>query len=624
MRIYLTDLIFRRARRMVALFLVGGGLLSPASAADDRPNILWIVSEDNSPLLGCYGDPVAQTPHLDALAAKGIRYTNAFANAPVCAPARSSWIFGTPAATLGTQHMRSNYRVPRDLFKTYAELLKASGYYVTNRSKTDYNTRSIATDEIWDVSSKKADYRNRPSSKPFFAVLNFGETHESQVFPGRRPDTNRFADAEINLPPYAYPSPEAVSDWRAYYEKIARFDTRVGETLDALAASGEAENTIVVYCSDHGGVMLRSKRYLHDSGTRVPLIVYFPEKWQHLAPAAPGAVSDRLVQFIDLPKTFLSLAGVDIPGTMTGRIFLGAGIEPAPESVFLFSGRFDEAPDNSRAVTDGRWKYIRNFEPDRPRFQMLGFPLQQEGQQAQLAAYRAGRTNELQSAQYEMQPPEELYDTVKDPYEVHNLVDAEPERLEAMRVLLRQQIRRSHDLGFIPEPLMEAVDLSGEQTIFEFGQDTKKYPLERVLDTAWLASMNEAGNIALLEEALGDANPCVRYWAAVGLRVLGERAGEALPALEAALSDTSPSVRVTAAVALGRMGQKARAVDMLLKEAQLSKTDIHTVWALDGLKLLEIESPFSGMTEREMNQFIKGKYSGRLVEDFKTEMHRLK
>lgn len=603
-------------QRCLPNFLLSLLIVTGALGADERPNILWITSEDNSPFLGCYGDENVHTPNLDALAERGVRYENFFANAPVCAPARSSWILGTPASTAGTLHMRSKYRVPQEIFKTYPELLKDSGYYVTNDSKTDYNTRSINEDKIWDECSSKAHYKNRPDGTPFFAVYNTKKSHESSIFPERKPDHLRVPKEAIDLPPYQVATPETIDDWRAYYERMEVMDRDVGRKLDELEALGEADNTIVVYCSDHGGVTLRSKRYLYDSGTRVPMIVYFPEKWKHLAPASDGAISDRLAQFIDLPRSFLSLTGVEAPSTMTGNLIFGKRVDPAPETVFLFGGRFDEAPDNSRAVTDGRWKYIRNFEPDRPRFQMLSFPLRQEGQQSQLEAYRAGLTNPLQSAFYEAQPPEELYDTSKDPHEINNLVDSEPAKLEAMRAELRAQVLRTHDLGFMPEPLMQQIDLSGDLTVFEYGQIEENYPLEAVYDMAVLASAMEPRNSAQLAEALKHENASLRYWAALGLRVLGEQAIPAAPALEAALSDSSPSVRITAAVALGRTGNRDRAIELLLSEAGQAEFDMHAVWALDGLKLLNVENPFKGMTVEEMKSYNKGRYSSRLVERF--------
>jgi arylsulfatase A-like enzyme len=604
----------RTLQKFLFLILAMGSAHLTALADEERPNILWITSEDNGPFLGCYGDPNAKTPNLDRLADRGIRYENFFANAPVCAVARNSWIFGVPAVTTGGLHMRSQYRVPRERFKTYPELLKASGYYVTNNSKTDYNTKSIQPNRIWNDSSKKAHYGNRPEGVPFFAVFNIFESHESRIFPGRKPELRRVPADAVRTPPYQKGTPETVDDWRAYYEQMEKMDAEVGRLLQELEASGEAENTIVVYCSDHGGVTLRSKRYLYDSGTRVPLIVAFPEKWQHLAPGEPGTASGRLVQFIDLPKTFLSLLGVEPPEVMSGRIFLGEEVEPAPESVFLFSGRFDEAPDNSRAVTDGRWKYIRNFEPDRPLFQMLNYPMRQAGQVSQWEAYRDGVTNAKQSAHYLPQPSEELYDTQADPHEVHNLADSAPKKLQAMREQLRTHVLQAHDLGFIPEPLMEAVNLLKTQTIHSFGQNEASYPLPHIFDLAVLASEGQVDNQAAFVEAFQDENPIIRYWALVGLRVLGPEAEGVEKLLNKALADPAPSVRIQAAVCLARQGQRERALQFLLDEAQAAAGDVHAAWALDAIKLLDAPEVLDGLSNEEINALKnKGFNSKRIV-----------
>lgn len=587
------------------LALFAGNL--PLTAAD-RPNILWIVSEDNSQLLGCYGDANARTPHLDALAGRGIRYTNSFANAPVCAVARSSWILGVPAVSTGTSHMRSKYRIPRDIFKTYPELLKEAGYFVTNRSKTDYNTDSIDVKAVWDMCSRNAHYSKRADGQPFFAVFNLGESHESGIFREKHTKEPRVAAENITVPPYQLPVPAVINDWRYYYDRLELMDARVGEALRELEESGEAENTIVVYCSDHGGITLRSKRFLHDTGTRIPLIVYFPEKWQHLAPEKPGTVSDRLVQFIDMPKTWLSLCGVTPPDVMTGRIFLGREIQPAPETVFLFSGRFDESPDTSRGITDGRWKYIRNYESDRPRFQTLTYPLRHFGQIAQYEAYLAGKTNAQQSAQYQPQPPEELYDTLKDPHEVNNLASSNPEMLTTMRKRLQQHILQSRDLGFIPETLKESIDATSEQTIFEFGQSSKNYPLKDVLIIATLASDGDAANIRHFKQALQSDNETIRYWGAVGLRILGKDAAPARKAIEEAIKDKSPSVRTQAMITLGKLGEMNRATQLLLEEAEKATGDIHAMWAIDGLCLLDAPEALEGHDVEAIN---KGNYSNR-------------
>ncbi|MEM0964903.1 MAG: sulfatase-like hydrolase/transferase [Verrucomicrobiota bacterium] len=591
----------------LSAFWTGNGLanIDGGEPDADRPNILWIVSEDNGQFLGCYGDENAKTPNLDKLAEDGIVYTNSFANAPVCAVARSSWIFGIPAVTLGTHHMRSQYQVPRKEFTTYPEVIREEGYYATNRHKTDYNTASIKKNRIWDVSGQKAHYKNRPDGVPFFAIFNLTQSHESGIFSGNQTNP-RLAAEDIEVPPYQSPTPETVMDWRRYYDRLELMDKEVGKIIEELERSGERENTIIAYCSDHGGVTLRSKRFLHDTGTRVPLIVNFPEKWQHLAPEPPGTVSDRLVQFIDMPKTWISLTGGTPPPQMNGRIFLGEDIEPAPEVVFLFSSRFDEAPDTSRAITDGRWKYIRNFESDRVRFQMLGYPLRHAGQVSQYEAFAAGKTTPAQSAHYQPQPSEELYDTASDPHEINNLATTETEQLQLMRELLDKQIIETRDLGFMPEPLMEKIDRTRGQTVYEFGQSDENYPIEELLALAKLASEKNPVNLPAFTQALQDENECIRYWGAVGLRALGEDARPAQSEIVAALDDPSPSVRITAAVSLGQIGKRDQALDFLVGEAENAEGPIHSMWALDGLKLLD---GGGAIVNRPKSSLAKGKYA---------------
>lgn len=235
---------------------------------------MWITSEDNSPLLGCYGDQNATTPNLDQLAREGFRYTRAYANCPVCAPARNTIITGVYAASNGNEQMRSSYPSSA-LIQTYSALLMQAGYYCTNNSKTDYNTSSIDPNGVWDESSNKAHYRNRPEGKPFFAIFNLMESHESQIFPpgalmGRpsEPVIPKHNPAAMVLPPYHPDIPEMRHEWAVYYDKVEIMDALVGEILRELDALGEAENTIVFYYGDHGGVLARSKRYVYETGTR--------------------------------------------------------------------------------------------------------------------------------------------------------------------------------------------------------------------------------------------------------------------------------------------------------------------------------------------------------------------
>ncbi|MAU17009.1 MAG: sulfatase [Muricauda sp.] len=581
----------------------------------ERPNILWIRSEDNGTYIGPYGDKIAQTPNLDKLAEQGVRYSNAFANAPVCAVNRSSIILGVPAITTGTHHMRSRYRVP-DSLVPYPTLLKEAGYYLTSYGRTDYNNSSFDS-EIYDEYGKKAHYRNRPEGKPFFHVFNILSTHEGQIFerhyPEKYPEAQTPAEG-IVVPPYQVNTPENIKDWQRVYDRVADMDKKVGEFLADLEESGEAENTIVIYSPDHAGITLRSKRYIYDSGTRVPLIIYFPEKWKHLAPGKPGSVIERLVQMTDIPPTLLSLAGAKVPDYMTGHIFLGPSVEPAPETVLLFSDRFVSAPEMRRGLTDGRWKYIRNYEPDRPRFQMITYPLYHPGQLSQVREYQAGRTTPAQSAFFLPQPPEELYDTQADPHEIENLAGL-PEyadKLEDMGQKLNKQLLAARDAGFIPEPMMEAIDKDSSTTIYDFGQSTKQYHLDEIFAVANKAQKKDPSLIPDLVENVKADDPIIRYWSILGLRALGKEAKPALKEIETALEDPEISVRITAMIALGNIGQRSRALELLVKEAKDATTDVQANWALHAIKYLDAPEAIEGFDEKEL---VKGSDSRRTFLD---------
>jgi len=502
-------------------------------------------------------------------------------------------------------------------------LLKQAEYYVTNNSKTDYNT-STFQGNIWDECSKKAHYRNRKPGQPFFAVFNTTVSHESSVFPNvvksriknnSIPEKPRVAAENIKLPPYQLRTPETVYDWQRMYDSLDLMDREIGGILKELEDLGEAENTIVIYNSDHGGITLRSKRYLYDSGSRVPLIVYFPEKWRHLAPGKPGSTSNRLTQFLDMPRTFLSLCGAEIPEHYDGSIFLGRDIEPAKNYVLLYSNRFDECPDMRRAITDGRWKYIRNYQPDRPRYQMLRYIWNQLGQQSQYKAFKEGKTSPAQSAQFQDQIPEELFDTSVDPHEVNNLADNPQfaKKLEEMRKELDSRIIACGDIGFMPEPRMAAVDSNKSgPTIYEFAQSPENYPLKEILSLANIVHKRDPANIKACTEALSSANESIRCWGIMGLRMLGTKAAPAKAQIEKALTDTVPSVRINAAITLGNLGEKQRACNLLIKEAKSADTDPYAFWALDGLKYLDIPEAINELEKKDIPVLnTKGSYASR-------------
>ena len=360
------------------LFVSKLGLL--AADPPDRPNILWLVSEDNNPFLGCYGDPLAHTPTLDRLASEGVLFERCFAQ-PVCAPSRFTLITGMFAATAGpAQHMRAQGKIPAWL-KGFPALLRDAGYYTSNNAKTDYNS-PISLTETWNESSKQAHWRKRLNpAQPFFSVFNHEVTHESCLFPEKelplnRPPTDR---AKVRIPPYQPDTPEIRDDWGRYYDYMALLDEQIAKKLKDLAADGLADNTIVFYYGDNGGVLPRSKRFLEQSGTHVPLIVYFPPKWRHLAPAAPGTRIREPVGFVDFAETVLSLAGVKIPAYMQGRAFAGPAKAAPNEFVYCTRDRMDERYDMMRSVIDRRWLYIRNFRPDLPYVQPHEYSFQARG-----------------------------------------------------------------------------------------------------------------------------------------------------------------------------------------------------------------------------------------------------
>ncbi|HEX5105036.1 MAG TPA: sulfatase, partial [Pirellulaceae bacterium] len=316
------------------------------SVAAERPNILWISLEDISPNLGCYGDEYAVTPNIDRLAAEGCRYTQAFSHAGVCAPTRSGIITGMYPTSIGTHYMRCK-GVPPSHVKCFTEYLRSRGYYCTNDNKTDYNFDSPLT--AWDDNRKGAHWRNRPSKEtPFFCVINLTTTHESQIrLPEAQLENRRktlSADelhdpAKAPLPPYYPDTPVVRRDVANYYDNLTWTDREVGRILKQLADDGLADSTIVFFWGDHGWGMPRGKRWIYDSGIRVPLVVRWPGQLQ------PGSASDELVAFVDLAPTMLSLAGAPIPKHLQGQAFLGEQKAPPREYIYAARDRMDETLD---------------------------------------------------------------------------------------------------------------------------------------------------------------------------------------------------------------------------------------------------------------------------------------
>ena len=553
-------------------------LCTGVMATDDagRPNILWITSEDNGPHLGAYGDTYATTPNLDRFAARGMRYLNAWSTAPVCAPARTTIISGLYPPSTGAEHMRSRVRLPAYM-KLYPQYLREAGYYCTNNSKEDYNL--VKPSKVWDDSSRQAHWRNRKPGQPFFAIFNFTVSHESQI--RRRPHTPVHDPAKVRIPAYHPDTPEVRRDWAQYYDKLTEMDVQVGGVLAELEADGLADDTIVLYYGDHGSGMPRSKRWPYNSGLHVPMIVHVPEKWKHLAPDlyAPGGASDRLVGFIDLAPTVLSLVGIKPPEWMQGHAFMGAHPAPAQPYAFGFRGRMDERYDMVRVARDKRYIYIRNYMPHKIYGQHISYMFQTPTTHVWKALYDQGKLRPPRTFFWETKPPEELYDLQADPDEVRNLVDSAEHQavLMSLRRAQRDLAIRIRDVGFLPEH--EIHERSTGSTPYEMAKDRDRYPLERIMDTAERASSLSPDAIPMLVRRLEDPDSAVRYWAAMGLlmrETQGVRQGHAV--LSSALDDVAPCVRIIAAQALGQYGSEADVARVMPRLLDLARIDRHGVY----------------------------------------------
>lgn len=565
-----------------------------------QPNILWITSEDNSPFLGAYGDEYADTPNIDRLADWGTVYENAYATTPVCAPSRFTLITGTYANRMGTENMRSTYPIPEEI-RFFPKYLQEAGYHTTNNRKKDYNTTDQP--EAWDESSGEAHYRDREEDQPFFHVRNITISHESSLHDPI--DTLIHDPKQAPVPPY-HPETEAFKkDWAHYYDEVSRMDSQVGKILKELEASGEADNTIIFYYGDHGGAVPGSKRFMNQRGLHVPLIVYVPPKYEHLAPE--GERTDRLVSFVDFPATVLSLAGIESPGFMDGSPFLGE-YEAAPrEYVHTYRGRMDERYDLVRAVHDKEFLYVRNYMPQRIYGQHLWYLWKAPSMQSWEEEYNKGNLDEIQRRFFEPKPAEELYNLSDDPYTVHNLA-ADPEykeELKRLREANREWIREQKDVGFIPEGIIDS--LRGDRTLVEAVREDE-VPIEEITETAEMASWGEEHYIEELAERLGHADPSVRFWAAMGLAIGHEHASDYEQQLLEHADDPAGIVRVAVAEALYTLDRREAAFGIL--EETLAHPDDHVkLRALNFLEAIRSDPIPSGLMERI--QILSEEYEGK-------------
>ena len=452
----------------------GLAALAPIAAAGDdgappRPNILWIVAEDMGPELGCFGTSQVHTPHLDRLAAQGVRFTRAFTTAPVCSASRSAFMTGMYQTTIGAHNHRSHrddgYSLP-DGVRLITDWLREAGYFTANlrdltgkkgetflrgTGKTDWNFHYEG--EPFDG----ARWSRLKDHQPFYAQLNFSETHRGKAWNTSHEHIERPADPDaVVIPPYYPDHPLTRADWAQYLNTVMALDVKVGRVLERLEADGLADRTVVVFFADHGRAMLRGKQWPYDSGLHVPLILRWPAGIPAPRGYRAGSVDERLISAIDITATTLEIAGVKTPEAMQGRAFYPRTSGAERRHVFGARDRCDETVFRIRTVRDERYRYIRNLMPERAFLQRNRY---KESTYPVIALMRElHERGELTPAQAVLmaptRPAEELYDTLRDPHEIVNLIDSEEHAavLERLRCALGEFLEESRDQGLTAEP----------------------------------------------------------------------------------------------------------------------------------------------------------------------------
>lgn len=594
------------------------------TTAQELPNILWISVEDISPDIGCYGDKNAHTPVLDQLAQEGMRYTNAIANAPVCAPARSTIISGMYATSLGSQHMRCEGIMPEG-FNFFPQYLREKGYYCSNNVKEDYNL-NYESSMIWDESNRNAHWRNRKDkTQPFFAIFNLTLTHESCIILKEKHDKLtktlpahlRAKPETLNLPPYYPDTPKVRELWARHYDNISMMDIRVGEILKELEEDGLTENTIVIFFSDHGTGTPRHKRWLYDSGLKVPLIVKAPTKYKDLVNAKPGTINDELVTFVDLAPTMLNLAGISKPGHMQGNAFLGKNVRPPAKYAYSFRDRMDERYDMQRSVRSKDFKYIRYYEAYKPFTQYMNTPEEGEIMKAIRFAHEKGTLPP--AAEHMMlsnKPPEELFDLKNDPWELNNLAN-KPEykaKLLEMRNAHAVWSDETKDTGLIPETIMRTWEKESGKSIYELLRQ-KEIPIDEIRTTALSKNRKE------LLEALNHKNEAVRYWAAISLGNLTFDKKK-LKDLGKSLQDPIPAVRIAAARAICNSACSEKSFEVLKNEIQSQDewTRLLTAQVLDEID--EKAKPLESQLQKVIDKNDTNKYVIRVANRALNELNK--
>ncbi|MEC8553819.1 MAG: sulfatase-like hydrolase/transferase [Planctomycetota bacterium] len=582
---------------VIALVLVAFSFIVFASnlQAADRPNIVWLISEDNSiHYMDLYDEHGTSTPRIAELARHGLQFQNAFSNAPVCSVARTTLMTSCYGPRIGTQFHRRSVTVPMPSdVKMFPAYLREADYYTTNNQKKDYN--AVETEGTWDASNGKASWRGRREGQPFFHMQSFGTTHESSLHFSQNAYENKKTKTDpssVFVQPY-FPQTDLFRYTVAkYHDNMQAVDQQIGAVVDRLKEDGLLDDTFIFYFGDHGGVLPRGKGYAYESGLHVPLVVYVPENFKHLASWDIGSKVDSFVEFIDFGATTLNLASVEPVAAADGKPFLGEGLKKpeldARNSAFGYADRFDEKYDLVRTLRVGNYEYIRNYQPfnfdglqNNYRYIMLAYREWRE-------LYQAGELNKEQSLFFETRPTEQLFDIESDPYEVNDLAQ-DPNYasvLKRMRKQLQERVLALPDLSFIPESML-AEKAFDDPVAFGRTNRGKIAQYINIADMSLLPIRQARAGITL---ALSSNDPIERYWALIACSCFGEEAASFEPSARSLLNDKNLLVRTRAAEFLALIG-KADPAETLMQCLKQSESGIQTNLILNTAVLLRDGKP---------------------------------
>ena len=561
-------------RLLLLAIVMGECIICSGQSQENRPNIVWITSEDNSKHYMKMFDPNGvETPNIESLASQGIKFTRAFSNAPVCSAARSTIISSCYGPRMGSNFHRRLQLVPLpEDVRMFPYYLKQAGYHTSNNAKEDYNF--IKDEEAWDESDNKASWRNRKDGQPFFHVFNIATTHESRLHftDMSKPTKNLPSDYEVQP---NHPDTELFRYTNAYYrDKIQEMDAQVGEVLERLKADGLMDNTFIFYYGDHGGVLPGSKGYIYETGVHVPLVVYVPKKYGHLTVSPIGGEEDAFVEFVDLGPTVLNLAGVEVPKSVDGKPFMGQGITikelDQRNMTFSYADRFDEKYDLVRAIRKGKYKYIRNYQPFNFDGLMNNYRYKQLAYVEWATLNEEHKLNETQAQFFKTRPAEMLFDVESDPFETKNLA-SDPnylKTLKELRGLLNKQVCNMPDLSFYPEFVLIEQAFSNPVA---FGQQHKK-EIRKYISIADYATIDFAKAERWLKKSLASIDPWERYWALITCSAFGNDARSFKDIITAISKNDSEGInRVRAAEFLGLI--KAEEPQEVMCQAIYDSTD---------------------------------------------------